>query len=397
MAETPTTRREFLRRAALATGGLAAGGAILDACAGQPMPSRAGPAVPIATTSTSAPAPRERLATAETPSGLLRIRNRPGMIGTDTVRDYQLATGVTVDYYEDVLDDDLWLATQQKALADRDDIGVDLVMLGDRAVAELLAAHRLNTLDRDNVPNRTHLRDELAHPGFDPDRARSLPWVAGMAGIAYNRRIGRPVTGVRDLFDPRYKGRVTMLADPRDGLGMVMAWQGHSPAEATLATVTRAVNRVRVAVVEGQIARFTGNADFADLVSGQMVMAQVRSGDVAGLRAANPNLAFVVPEAGTTLFARNMVVPDTSRNQVAAESFMNWSYDRPNYAAMIAQVRATAVLSDLDDDLARIHPALAADPIVNPPPAVWRRLAMWAPLDATTEARYAALYASVTR
>ena len=282
-----------------AAGGIAVGGAMLDACAGRPMPSRAGPAVPIATTSTSVAAPHDQLATAQTPSGLLRIRNRPGMIGTDTVRDYQLATGVTVDYYEDVLDDELWLSNEGQALADGDDIGVDLVMLGDRAVGELLAAHRLETLDDDNVPDRSNLRRELADPGFDPGRHRSLPWVAGMAGIAYNtKRVARPVRGVGDLFDTRYKGRVTMLSDPRDGLGMVMAWQGHSPAEATLATVTRAVDRVRIAAASGQIARFTGNADFADLVSGRMVMAQVRSGDVAGLRAANPQPRLRRPRGG---------------------------------------------------------------------------------------------------
>ena len=40
-----------------------------------------------------------------------------------------------------------------------------------------------------------------------------------------------------------------------------------------------------------------------------MAIAQVRSGDVAGLQAANPALQFVVPEAGSTLFARDMVVP----------------------------------------------------------------------------------------
>jgi spermidine/putrescine transport system substrate-binding protein len=397
VAARPSTRREFLRQAAIAAGGVVAGGAVLDACAGRPMPSRAGPAVPIATTSTAAPAPHDRLATAQTPSGLLRIRNRPGMIGADTVRDYQLATGVTVDYYEDVLDDELWLTGERQALANRDDIGVDLVMLGDRAVRELLTAHRLESLDPDNIPTRSNLRRELADPGFDPGRTHSLPWTAGMAGIAYNtKRVARPVRGVGDLFDRRYKGRVTMLADPRDGLGMVMAFQGHSPAEATLATVTRAVERVRIAAQSGQIARFTGNADFADLVSGKMVMAQVRSGDMAGLRAANRNLAFVVPDAGSTLFARNMVVPDTSRNQVAAESWMNWIYDRPNYAAMISQVRATAVLSGLEDDLARISRRLVADPIVNPPLHTWARLAVWAPLDAATEQQYATLYGSVT-
>ncbi len=192
MAARPTTRREFLRQAALAAGGVAAGGAVLDACAGRPMPSRAGPAVPIATTSTSAEVPHDQLATAQTPSGLLRIRNRPGMIGADTVRDYQLATGVTVDYYEDVLDDELWLTSERQALANRDDIGVDLVMLGDRAVRELLSAHRLETLDHDNIPDQSHLRDELAHPGFDPGRTHSLPVDRGHGRHRVQHEAGGP-------------------------------------------------------------------------------------------------------------------------------------------------------------------------------------------------------------
>ena len=184
--------------------------------------------------------------------------------------------------------------------------------------------------------------------------------------------------------------RTDVAPDELERLSQQHLWGHFSP-------LSPAPGHEPLIIERGQIARFTGNADFADLVSGKMVMAQVRSGDVAGLRAANPYLEFVVPAQGSTLFARNMVVPDTSRNQVAAESWMNWIYDRPNYAAMIAQVRATAVLSDLDDDLARIRPALAADPLVNPPPSTWRRLAVWAPLDPTTEARYAGLYAAVTR
>ena len=48
------------------------------------------------------------------------------------------------------------------------------------------------------------------------------------------------------------------------------------------------------------------------------------------------------------------------------------------------------------DDLARIDPALAADPLVNPPLAVWARLAVWAPLDPATEQRYTAFYTAAT-
>jgi spermidine/putrescine transport system substrate-binding protein len=409
MAGTPTTRREFLRRTALAAGGVAAGATGLAACAGKTAPNQAGPALPVATTRPPAPptpphrtqthpaALNEAIDTPETPSGLLRIANRPGSIGPDTVRDYQLATGVTVDYYEDITDDPTWLASVAPTLARRDDMGTDLDILGDAAVGQLIEAGRLSSLDDTNIPNRVHLRRELAAPGYDPHRRRSLPWTAGMAGLAYNPGLtGRPITVVGDLFDPAFKGRVTMLADLRDGLGMVMMGQGNSPAHATLATVTQAVDLVGQARLSGQVARFTGNADFADLVSGQMAVAQVRSGDVAGLQAANPALAFVVPQAGSTLFARDMVIPDTGHNQVAAESWMNWIYDRANYARLIQSVKATVVLGDMTAALAQVSPTLAADPLVNPPATTWARLAVWAGLDPRTEQRYTAIYRQVT-
>ena len=75
---------------------------------------------------------------------------------------------------------------------------------------------------------------------------------------------------------------------------------------------------------------------------------------------------------------------------------MNWIYDRPNYAAMISQVRATAVLSGLGDDLARISPRLAADPIVNPPLTHLGPPGDVGPPRRRDRAAYAALYAAVT-
>jgi spermidine/putrescine transport system substrate-binding protein len=215
-----------------------------------------------------------------------------------------------------------------------------------------------------------------------------------MAGLAYDvHQVAPPVAGIGDLFDPRYRGRVTMLADFRDGLGMIMRYQGHSPTNANPATVSLAVARVRAAVEGQQIARFTGNADFADLVSGRVVIAQVRSTDMAHLRAARPSLRFVVPESGSTVSTRDMVIPDTTDNQVAAEAWMQWIYDPANYAAMIAQVGATAVLADLHDDLARVGGPAAVDPLVDPPESVWAQLSSWPDLDPVSEAAYAAAYA----
>ena len=148
------------------------------------------------------------------------------------MRTYELATGVTVDYYEDIVDDEAWLASVGPELAATTTTSArtSTWWATTRRGALIAASGGLATLTAVNIPNRAHLRPELAAPGFDPKRHHSLPWTAGMAGLAYNPALtGRPITAATDLFDPAFKGRVTMLADRRDGLGMVMLEPGQLP------------------------------------------------------------------------------------------------------------------------------------------------------------------------
>jgi spermidine/putrescine transport system substrate-binding protein len=219
-----------------------------------------------------------------------------------------------------------------------------------------------------------------------------------MAGLAYDpARVPTPPTGVADLFDPQYRGRITLLNDFRDGLGMIMLAGGDSPAAPTAAALGRAADLVRAAHAGGQFARFTPPDDpHADLVSGGVALAQVRSGDLPRLRLAAPGLAFTIPGAGTTLSAQNMVIPGGAHNRTAGEAWMNWLYEPRRYATLIAGLRATSVQAGLDDELARIDPALAADPVLNPGAGLAQRLVVWAPLAPAVDARYAQLYASAT-
>ena len=53
------------------------------------------------------------------------------------------------------------------------------------------------------------------------------------------------------------------------------------------------------------------------------------------LQADNPDLQFVVPESGGTTFIDTMVIPYTTQNQKAAEAWINYVYDRANYAKLV--------------------------------------------------------------
>ena len=160
--------------------------------------------------------------------------------------------------------------------------------------------------------------------------------MSGMVGIAYNKAAtGRPITKIDDLWDPAFKGRVSLLSDMQDGLGMVMLSQGGSPENPTTESVQKAVDLVREHNDKGQIRRFTGNDYGDDLAAGNVAIAQAYSGDVMQLQADNPDLEFVVPEAGGTWFVDEFVIPYTTQNQAAAEAWIDYVYDRANYAKLI--------------------------------------------------------------
>ena len=75
--------------------------------------------------------------------------------------------------------------------------------------------------DKSTMPNaNANLIDRLKSPPFDPKREFSMPWQSGMTGIIYRKdKVKRPPRSVEDLFDPAYKGKVTMLTEMRDTVG----------------------------------------------------------------------------------------------------------------------------------------------------------------------------------
>ena len=147
---------------------------------------------------------------------------------------------------------------------------------------------------------------------------------------------------------------------------------------------------------QGQIRRFTGNDYADDLASGNVVIAQAYSGDVVQLQKDNPDLKFVVPETGGTTFVDTMVIPYTTQNQKAAEEWINYVYDRPNYAKLIAHTQYVPVLSDMSDELNKIDPKLASNPLINPPKETLDKLKTWAALTDEQTQEFNKAYATVT-
>ncbi len=330
-------------------------------------------------------------------SDTLRVSNWPFYISSNFVSDFEAAAGLTVDYKEDFNDNEEWFAKVKDSLAAGQDIGTDLVIPTEYMAGRLIRLEWLAELDDANIPNKGNLREDLLDSTADPDRRYSLPYMSGMVGLAYDRSAtGRDITTVEDLWDPAFAGRVTLLSDVQDGLGMVMLSLGDDPADPTTEAVQRAADKVAEEKDKGQIRRFTGNDYADDLAAGNVAIAQAYSGDVVQLAADNPNLQFVVPDAGGTTFVDVMVIPTTTRNKAGAEAWMDFVYDRANYAELIAEVQFVPVLSDMTDELEAIDPEVAANPLINPPQDILDKLVIWPVLTDEQDAEFTTIFAEVT-
>ena len=91
-----------------------------------------------------------------------------------------------------------------------------------------------------------------------------------------------------------------------------------------------------------------------------------------------------------------MVIPYTTENQAAAEAWMNFIYDRANYAAMLAQIQYYPALSDMTDALAAVDPSAAENPLINPPQSTLDMLEAWKSLTDTEEQELVTIYTDVT-
>lgn len=310
---------------------------------------------------------------------------------------FQKSSGLTVDYKEDFNDNEEWFAKNKEPLSRKQDIGADLVVPTQFMALRLKGLGWLNEISDTRVPNKKNLRPDLLNNPNDTGRKFTAPYMSGMTGLAYNRAAtGRDITKIDDLWDPKFKGKISLLSDMQDGLGMVMLSQGSSIESPTIDGVQKAADLVKDQKAKGQIRRFTGNDYADDLAAGNVVIAQAYSGDVVQLQADNPDLHFVVPEGGGTWFVDTQVIPYTTQNQHAAEAWINYVYDKPNYAKLIAHTQYVPVLADMTDELNKIDPKLAANPLINPPADYLNKLKTWAALTDEQTQQFNAAYAAVT-
>jgi len=295
-----------------------------------------------------------------------------------TLDKFSEQTGITAQYFEDYNDNDEFYGKVQAQLKLGEDIGYDVVTPTDWMAARWIRLGYTQKFDAANIPNKSNILDSLASPSFDPNREQSLTWQGIMAGFGWNtEKNPKGIHTLDELFAPQNKGKIVVLTEMRDTIGIILLAQGVNLQTVTEDQFMNAVDYMAKQINDGWIRGVKGNEYAEDLTSGDATAVIGWSGDMFILKSENEGkFDFAIPDSGGTISGDNLMIPSTAsaEGKANAEKLINFYYDPAIAAEVAAYVNYVCPVKGAQAEMEKIAPELASSPFIFPDDAMSKRL-----------------------
>lgn len=216
--------------------------------------------------------------------------------------------------------------------------GWDVVFPTDYLITPMRANGLLASIEHRLVPNVVNLEPAFERPEWDPALEWSVPYMVTASGIAYNRKLTPAPQAWADLWNPRLRGRMTMLDDPFDVMGACLKKLSYSINVTDSGELKQAQ---REALAQKPLLRAYLNAEARDqLVSGDVLAAQMWNTTAQQAMDASTEIGFTYPREGYAVYPDCMVILRESKRQELAHRFINYML-RPGVAAANAMAART--------------------------------------------------------
>ena len=332
------TRRRFLQFSAAAV----SGAALSNCTRGVGDPTASSPAASRPTASAS---------------GTLNIYSWSTYIDDQVLEDFTKATGIQV--VADIYDSNETMLAKMQAGGGK---AYSIIYPSDYMVQQMVDLDLLTELDKSKITGLDNLIDKWQNPVYDANNTHSLPYAWGTTGLVYNsKEIETPPTDWNYLWENKdtLSQRMTLLNDVREVMGAVLKSLGYSYNTTDPTQIEEAYQKL--VELKPAVASFTTDGWRDQLVTGDLVLAMGYSVDAIDVMAANPDLKYVIPESGSSVWTDTMVIPKDAPNLEAAYAWMNYMYSPENAARVVNELKfATpnqAALDQIDSSL-RDNPSL---------------------------------------
>jgi spermidine/putrescine transport system substrate-binding protein len=307
------SRREFVGQALALGLSLSAIGTILTACKPKDSGQAGGAAV-----ADLGPIEKE-----------LNIYNWSDYIAEDTVPNFEKEFGVKVTYDTYESNEDMVAKLQAGAS------GYDIVVPSGYIVPVLTATNLIAPLNRKYIPNWSNVAPIFLNPPNDPNNAHTVPWQWGTTGYAYRTdKIPTAPETWAIFFDAKYRRKMTMMDDGREVIGSMLRYRGHSLNSVDPAELAQA--KTDAVAAKRNLKAYISAPVKGQLISGDVWIAQLWNGDTQQAKVEQPNLGYILPKEGCTIWTDSLCIPVSAPHKRAAHEFMNYIL-RPDVGAKISE------------------------------------------------------------
>jgi spermidine/putrescine transport system substrate-binding protein len=290
----------------------------------------------------------------------LHIYNWSDYIAEDTVPNFQKEFGVKVTY--DTYESNEEMVAKLQAGA----TGYDIVVPSGYIIPVLVATDMIVPINKKYLTNWNNVSPIFQNLSSDPGNKHTVPWQWGTTGIAYrNDKIKTPIDSWAVFLDKQFGKKMTMMDDGREVIGAMLRYRGHSLNSINPAELAQA--KKDCVAAKKQLKAYISAPVKAQLISGDVLISQLWNGDTTQAKAEQPNLAYVIPKEGCTIWGDSMCIPKSAPNKRAAHEWMNYvlrpevgaalseatGYGTPNAAA--ARVMKNPVPYPTEEELKRLE------------------------------------------
>ena len=299
----------------------------------------------------------------------LNVFNWSAYLAPETIPDFEKRYGVKIRYsiYES--------NEEMLARVFSGNSGWDVVFPTHYIVPPMREQGLLADLDHSRLTNLKNLEPAFQHPVSDPSLAHSVPFMWNATGILYNKKVTPAPTRWADLWEPHWKGHLTMLDDPAEVFAAALCKLGFSLNSSDPGELLAAQ---REAVRQKPLLRAYLNTEVRDqAVAGDILGAQIWSTTAQQAIDASKELAFIYPSDGFPLSLDCAVILRESPRKETAAEFLNYLLE-PAVSARIAETMRTATANAAARPLLSL--ATQQNATLYPPPEVMARAEWFATL-----------------
>lgn len=248
------------------------------------------------------------------------------------LQDFTAQTGIKVT--ADIFDsDDVMLATFQAGKG----ASYSVIYPSSYGVERMKELKLLAELDRQRLSGLDNILPQFQNSPHDPGNRYSVPISWGTTGFIYNtEKLSSPPEDWSYLWENQQKlsRRMTLLNDVREVMGAVLRSLGYSYNSKNSKEIEQAYQKL--VQLKPALASFTSDAWRDQILAGDLLLAMGYSSDAVAVIKQNPQLNYVIPRSGTSLWSDNIVIPKTAPNVAGAYAWINFML-QPSVAAQICE------------------------------------------------------------